>query len=393
MSKTLFYPTCQIDDEIFFILPGSRFTRNELKSRLHQMNLDCNEVQDKKQLVTLYDSALNGHRQNKISIINSLRSDTEMIKKKLGQSPKKTPDTQIIQLNQNNQKIVNYSDNNNFMEPNRLRGPKKNNNNNKNYQMNNNQRQYYDYHNNQNLQRSDYENQNSGNFQNYNNRREHRMKPNNNTYDEQIQEKMEEEDGNNEPLFRKGEEEKSYDEVSTFSFFSNYQNSPLYKNRRAILLTTLISFIVIILAYYIGFDNISTFFSNLLTQISNPRAILNSIADFISNLFSIAINRFYITIPVILLIIFVIYIIKRYRFKKLCKEIFGKMEKYLTQDGNRFIYEKDIYIKYCKDYGITEDEFQKEYLPELEKMRRKSSLKKTSDIVEGKSYNYWYCQM
>ena len=80
MSKN--YPVYNLNNETIVVLPGTRFTKNELISRLHEMNIDVNNYKDKKEIASLYDSYLMDDT-NKFLLINRLRKDTEIFKSKL----------------------------------------------------------------------------------------------------------------------------------------------------------------------------------------------------------------------------------------------------------------------------------------------------------------------
>ena len=80
MSKN--YNVYNLNDETLIILPGTRFTKNELLSRLQEINIDGNNCKDKKELASLYDSYIMDDR-NKFLLINRLRKDTEFFKSKL----------------------------------------------------------------------------------------------------------------------------------------------------------------------------------------------------------------------------------------------------------------------------------------------------------------------
>ena len=52
------YPTFTYNNETFILIPGSRFTRKELKTRLNIMGIEDNNNQSKNYLINLYESAL-----------------------------------------------------------------------------------------------------------------------------------------------------------------------------------------------------------------------------------------------------------------------------------------------------------------------------------------------
>jgi hypothetical protein len=200
--------------------------------------------------------------------------------------------------------------------------------------------------------------------------------------------------------------EKQPDEVSTFSFFSNFKNIrkirkyPFYKNKKFILLHALI--LIFILCIAIGllhlinysWESITNFFDLL---INDPGSIIESISSFFSSIFFGAINYFYITIPLIILSFVGFLYFKRYFFKRRIEEIFQEIKNDLMNNNNvnnengiRFISEDDIYERYVKNYGISNKEFIKRYLPKLRKMREDDSmLKSFRNNVNGKEITFW----
>ena len=60
MDKSLSkdYPTFTYNNETVIIKPGNQFHSNELRSRLHQMDIDAREIQGKSQLANLYNSTI-----------------------------------------------------------------------------------------------------------------------------------------------------------------------------------------------------------------------------------------------------------------------------------------------------------------------------------------------
>jgi hypothetical protein len=78
---------------------------------------------------------------------------------------------------------------------------------------------------------------------------------------------------------------------------------------------------------------------------------------------------------------------RKYLFKKRCKEILEKIVKHLKNDENNYISEIDIYKRFVQPYGISYDKFLKKYLVQLHKLRRNdnrlklSSMKKDEKII------------
>ena len=86
------YPTFNINDEEIIIIPGSHFSKIELKSRLKEMDIKDNNIQNKEYLSKLYDSSLNDY-QNCLKIIQRLRKDTNSINSKFNKSQRQSMPT------------------------------------------------------------------------------------------------------------------------------------------------------------------------------------------------------------------------------------------------------------------------------------------------------------
>ena len=69
------YPIFSFKNESVILLPGSYFTKNVLKSRLHEMNINASNIDNKNQLASLYDSVLEDNRY-KLKIFDILKKDT-----------------------------------------------------------------------------------------------------------------------------------------------------------------------------------------------------------------------------------------------------------------------------------------------------------------------------
>ena len=207
------------------------------------------------------------------------------------------------------------------------------------------------------------------------------------------------EDNNNNNQKNKNEniiDKKDDDEKSSFSIFSafeNFKKNPLYKYRKFILIHIIILLIFLIISIsllhliYNYRENILNFFSDIFNILCQPRRILDLLTSFISVLFLGPIHYWYISIPVlILLFVFYIYM-RKYLFKKRCKEILEKIVKHLKNDENNYISEIDIYKRFVQPYGISYDKFLKKYLVQLHKLRRNdnrlklSSMKKDEKII------------
>ena len=164
------------------LLPGSRFTKNELNSRLHQMDVQYDQSSlSKKYFIDLYENALK-YDVNKIKIFDRLIKDTirynEMQNKKIkvnqsnidistNNSPQKIAMLENNIINQDNFKNNNYQNINSY---NNNQNYKYENNFNNNYNNNNyNQKQNNDWNNKNNQKNNYYENNNIQNNNQNNN--------------------------------------------------------------------------------------------------------------------------------------------------------------------------------------------------------------------------------
>ena len=211
-------------------------------------------------------------------------------------------------------------------------------------------------------------------------------------------EEKEEKDNNN-----KKEEiitvNKDVDEVSSFSFFTAFENvkkNPLIKNWKFILihLVILLSFLILSISFlhllYNSRESIFNFISNIFQFLCQPRRILDLITSFVSFIFFGSIRNWYIIIPFIILLFVFYFYLKKYLFKKRCKEIVEKIVKDLQSTDDRNISEEDIYKKYVKNYGVSYNKFKKKYLPQLQKLRRNDNrLKISSFKKDEKTFVFW----
>ena len=110
MDKSLSkdYPTFTYNNETVIIKPGNQFHSNELRSRLHQMDIDAREIQGKSQLANLYNSTIQDDH-NKFKLLDRLRNDTSIYATKMGISlNKKMPmSTNIEMINPERSKVIN----------------------------------------------------------------------------------------------------------------------------------------------------------------------------------------------------------------------------------------------------------------------------------------------
>jgi hypothetical protein len=289
---------------------------------------------------------------------------------------------------------INMSNNNRY--PNQDNSYRNSNRN--NYSMQQSQSQYQD-NNNPMLRSGNNTNNNTNNSNNFNSMNQTNYTSNYtpNYLDSQTRMIMEPGEGQRQPMLQEQiTDNRPYkrepDEESNLSLFSTFKNSPLYKNRREICINVSIAFIVICFA--IGaLSLIVKFWDAIMDVLMNPRRLfVDGIFGFISSLFFGSIRYFYITIPLILLIIFLILYFRRYRVKKICEEILKKIRDDLM-NGPNIIYQDDFYKKYAESYGISEKEFREKYLPVLKRMRRRQDLnmKIAEEMTDnGKTVSYWF---
>jgi hypothetical protein len=461
------YPTFTYNNQSVILRPGNQFTKNELRSRLHQMDVDSIGIDSRAQLINLYESTLRDDR-NKFKLFDRLRDDTNTYASKMGISlNKKMPISTNNEIhNQERSKVINlkyaaqnetpydendYEENNNRSQNIKLRKPRNQNKNNnvnprnafflneKNEQNDNNT--YVEEENNNINYNNSYQenNKNSRNFSNneigyndlnntnnymnnyknnnvnQNEKRNINNNINNNNYDyyenQNNNQKMftnePQEDYNNkyqEPLYPKNNVRNSNnindmeesdtkkirapDEESSFSFFSSFST---FKNTKQICFHVLTGFIVICLAlgilylYRIFSEQINGFFSQVFDAITHPGEIISTSFEFLRN--------YWYIIPIILIcVIIIISLIKRYKIKKRCEEILKKIVDDLSKDEeNGRISEEDIYRRYVQELGVSWNKFKKNYLPNLDDMRKKREkrLKKSSEKINGNVVVFW----
>ena len=218
---------------------------------------------------------------------------------------------------------------------------------------------------------------------------------NNNERDDIIQNNNDNKDINNENTKIK----KDPDEISTFSFFSAFENvkkSPLIKNWKFILIHLLIlfSFLVLSVSFlhliYNKRESILNFISKIFEFLSQPKQILDLVRNFISFLFYGSIHHWYVILPVIILIFVFYFYVRKYLFKKRCEEIIEKIVQDLKKTEDERISQDDIYKKYVQKYGVSYNKFIKKYLPKLDKLRKKDHrLKKSSMIYNENTFVFW----
>ena len=183
---------------------------------------------------------------------------------------------------------------------------------------------------------------------------------------------------------------KASDEESSFSFFSTFSTfkSP---NSKKICFHILLCLIVICLAlgliylYRIFSEQINDFFYGVFDRLTHPGEIVSASFEFLRN--------YWFIIPIILIcLIIIISLIKRYKIKKRCQEILKKIVDDLSKDEESGrISEEDIYRRYVQEYGISWKKFKKSYLPKLDDLRKKNEkrLKKSSEKIDGNIVVFW----
>ena len=422
LSKSVEYPIFNYNNESVIIKPGNQFVIKELKSRLHQMDIDAININSKSQLVDLYESSLKDDH-NKFKIFDRLKKDTEIYASKLGISfNKRIPLSSENEKSQiERSKVINlkynsnpYEENNEYEENNnirkqeiKLKRPNKRTNNNnitnpffsseKNEQNNeytyneeedNNKKYNNNFRNIQNNEINYNDFNNTGNNY-YENNKKDDIEYNNKMYinepEEEYIQYQENKKNNNENI-----KIKELDEESNFSLFSGLSN---FKNTKQICCHILTGFIIIILAlgilylYRMFSETINGFFSNVFDTLIHPGDLISSGYNFIRN--------YWYIIPIILiLIIIIISLIRKYKLRKRCEEIIKKLIEDLKNDEENRISEEDIYRRYVQGYGVSWKKFIKNYLPLLRKMRRKEPrLKNSSEKIDGKDVMFWdYCE-
>ena len=198
----------------------------------------------------------------------------------------------------------------------------------------------------------------------------------------------------------KNELQKESDEVSTFSLFSafsNFKKYPLHKNYKFIIIHLFLLLIIIgfctslSVLLYKSWDSITSFISNVLEFLSEPKEILDIITSYFSSIILYPINYWYIIIPILITIFVLYFFMRKYLFKKRCKEILEKIVKDLHENDNQNrISEDDICKRYSEMYGISYKKFLKKYLPQLRKLRRDDNRLKVSSVInKEKECIFW----
>ena len=243
-------------------------------------------------------------------------------------------------------------------------------------------------------QNIEYDDMNNNNINNINNQKMHTNEPeedynNNNQYQEPLYPKNNIRNTNNiNNDMSDNKKIRASDEESSFSFFSTFST---FKSSKKICSHILAGLMVICLAlgliylYRIFSEQIDEFFSQVFNRLTHPGEIISSSFEFLRN--------YWYIIPIILIcLIIIISLIKRYKVKKRCQEILKKIVDDLIKDEeNGRISEEDIYRRYVQEYGISWNKFKKSYLPKLDDLRKKKEkrLKKSSEKIDGNTVVFW----
>lgn len=102
------YPSFTFNNETFIIIPGSRFSRNELKTRLKIMGIEDTNNLTKQNIIDLYESSLKNN-QNKLKMLPQLRKDTDNVNEKIKMSQRQSLPPNMITMNESQNKRMNIS--------------------------------------------------------------------------------------------------------------------------------------------------------------------------------------------------------------------------------------------------------------------------------------------
>ena len=108
-SKSFEYPSFNFKGEKIIIIPGSHFSKNELKTRLKEIGLKEINNQQKDYLSKLYDSLL-CNENNRLKLIQLLRKDTNNMNSNLAKSQRQSMPANInISNNSAQYRVMNIS--------------------------------------------------------------------------------------------------------------------------------------------------------------------------------------------------------------------------------------------------------------------------------------------
>ena len=184
-----------------------------------------------------------------------------------------------------------------------------------------------------------------------------------------------------------------YSAFSFFTAFDNFKKYPFYKNRKFILIHLLVLLAILCLAISL-FHTINNYWNNIAEFFSGDSGLFGNMLSYIYSLILYPIDYWYISIPIIVLILTFYMIMKKYFFKKRCQEIYERIVTDLNESVNddRSISEDDICRKYSKLYGIKYKRFLEKYLPQIRKLRRndeKNRIKLSAVNDNNHDIIYW----
>ena len=438
------------NDEELVLFPGSRFSKQELKTRLKEMGINDNNSQDREYLKNLYDLAMKDYK-NRASIIRRIKKDTEIINSRIYQSQKRSiPSSNMDNPNELEQKkLMNIS-----YDVDKIYQNAKNkyySNQNENYN-----KQYEEI--NTNINSNNYPNNKKQNdYSQYNKYNQYQEKRNNpyflkkaknmytipesqfeNDYDEYStnSKKGYDNNNNNQRHYQKIEiipkrnspkkiinnqnniydnnkielnnKPKEYNNRLSFTNAlnkgiskydaknennednNNNERDDIIQNNNVILFSFLVLSVSFLHLIYNKRESILNFISKIFEFLSQPKQILDLVRNFISFLFYGSIHHWYVILPVIILIFVFYFYVRKYLFKKRCEEIIEKIVQDLKKTEDERISQDDIYKKYVQKYGVSYNKFIKKYLPKLDKLRKKDHrLKKSSMIYNENTFVFW----
>ena len=102
------YPSFKYNGETIIIIPGSFFSKKDLKNRLHLMGIESNNIQEKNILINLYESSLK-ENTNKLKIISQLKKDTENLNARKSMSIRQSLPPNLKSFNNSINKVTNIS--------------------------------------------------------------------------------------------------------------------------------------------------------------------------------------------------------------------------------------------------------------------------------------------
>ena len=380
-SSYLLYPTCYINNEKLFLKPGNQFGTKELISRLNQMNITIPKSSNKISIIDLYEKALKDDK-NKVKIFDKLKKDNELLNLNIKKNRSSLDDINT-DINSNKEINVNnrsYNPNHNYMYEQKIKLSKKN------YDMNDNKINPF-------INQNNINEENEDTYNNNNNDEDEEEKNNKN-------EKLENLDINNTP---------KYSQYNNSNFNNNYNNTDNRSNISLKSIKSSFSSLFSGLSSFSLINSITLKYKEILYQLCLCFIIIFSaigllylyrlFTEPINNFFTLVFNSLsnvdslYFIFPLILVIIFILFVVllyKKYKIKKFCENIIEKIKKQLKNHNYNFnnninsnvLSEEDIYRKFIQDEGISKKKFKKSYLPEIKKLLSRKKNNKNFKIYE-----------